>query len=247
MTRIFDALRKTQSAREPVALPPTPPVLHPVRPGGAPGRPAPERLDVIPLHSQVTLDDETLRELAALRVSLEGALAARVPRAVIFVCAQPGDGTSTVAFQFAQALAREPDLRVLLVDANLRRGSELIEGARLSVAEARTRGALDLLPLGERLRGAAPISAASFRERLEVAAGGYDWLVVDGSSLLEAPESAPLAAQVDGVVMVVRSGRSKRPVLHRALDLLRRSGAHVLGTVLNRRRLEIPDFIYRRI
>lgn len=246
MTRIFDALRKTQSAREPVALPPTPAVLQPVRPGAS-GRPAPERLDVVPLAPSGALDDEAARELSALRVSLEGALVARVPRAVIFVSAQPGDGTSTVALQFAQTLAREPDLRVLLVDANLRRGSEQIEAARVPLSEARPRGAFDLLPLGERLRGAAPISAAAFRERLEVAAGGYDWLIVDGSSLLEAPESAPFAAQVDGVVMVVRSGRSKRPVLHRALDLLRRSGAHVLGTVLNRRRLEIPDFIYRRI
>jgi hypothetical protein len=36
-------------------------------------------------------------------------------------------------------------------------------------------------------------------------------------------------------------------VLVRALDLLRRSQANVLGTVLNRRRLEIPGFLYRRI
>jgi Mrp family chromosome partitioning ATPase len=31
------------------------------------------------------------------------------------------------------------------------------------------------------------------------------------------------------------------------MEILRRSGANVLGTVLNRRRLEIPDFLYRRI
>jgi Mrp family chromosome partitioning ATPase len=36
-------------------------------------------------------------------------------------------------------------------------------------------------------------------------------------------------------------------VLARAVDLLRRAGARVLGTVLNGRRLEIPGFIYRRI
>jgi Mrp family chromosome partitioning ATPase len=36
-------------------------------------------------------------------------------------------------------------------------------------------------------------------------------------------------------------------VLARSADMLRKAGARVLGTVLNRRRLEIPDFIYRRI
>jgi Mrp family chromosome partitioning ATPase len=55
---------------------------------------------------------------------------------------------------------------------------------------------------------------------------------------------APLA---DGVVLVVRSGHTKRPVVSRAVDLLRKSGARVVGTVLNRRRLEIPGFLYRRI
>jgi hypothetical protein len=31
------------------------------------------------------------------------------------------------------------------------------------------------------------------------------------------------------------------------VDLVNRAGGRVLGIVLNRRRLEIPEFIYRRI
>jgi hypothetical protein len=31
------------------------------------------------------------------------------------------------------------------------------------------------------------------------------------------------------------------------VDLMNRAGGRVLGMVLNRRRLEIPEFIYRRI
>jgi len=49
------------------------------------------------------------------------------------------------------------------------------------------------------------------------------------------------------VVLVIRSGSTKRPVALRAAEMLRKSGVRVLGTVLNRRLLEIPDFIYRRI
>jgi Mrp family chromosome partitioning ATPase len=51
----------------------------------------------------------------------------------------------------------------------------------------------------------------------------------------------------EGVVVVVQAGRTKRPVLARSIELLRKAGGRVLGTVLNRRRLEIPGFIYRRI
>ena len=39
----------------------------------------------------------------------------------------------------------------------------------------------------------------------------------------------------------------QRPVVTRAVALLRKSGGRVLGTVLNRRIHEIPGFIYRRI
>jgi len=247
MTRIFDALRKSQAAREPAVMPPAAAVLQPLRPAVAAGRTPLELAETVPLRVESRLDEDTLREMSALRISLEGAMAARQPRALCFVSAQGGDGTSSVALQFAEALTRDPDLRVLLVDATLRRGSPAIEAARSATREARGRGALDLLPLGDRLRGGATVPVASFRALLDHVGAGYDWMIVDGSPLLESPEAAPLAAQLDGVVMVVRSGRSKRPVLHRALDLLRRSGANVLGTVLNRRRLEIPDFIYRRI
>jgi Mrp family chromosome partitioning ATPase len=247
MTRIFDALRKSQASREPAMLPAPPALVQPVRPAHSAPRPVAERLVVAPLAPAAPLDEDVLREMSGLRVSLEGLLPGRSPRSVIFVSAQGGDGTSTVALQFAQSLSREAELRVLLVDANLRRPSPLIEAARAGAGESHGRGALDLLPLGERLRRSEPVPMTVFRELIEHAGSGYDWMILDGSALLESPEVAPMAAQVDGVVMVLRSGRSKRPVLLRALDLLRRSNANVVGTVLNRRRLEIPDFIYRRI
>jgi Mrp family chromosome partitioning ATPase len=64
---------------------------------------------------------------------------------------------------------------------------------------------------------------------------------------LESPDAAVLAEVADGVVVVVQAGRTKRPVLTRSVDLVRRAGGRVLGIVLNRRRLEIPGFIYRRL
>ena len=77
--------------------------------------------------------------------------------------------------------------------------------------------------------------------------GSFEWVVIDGPSVVESPDAASLAAQVDGVIMVLHAGRAKRPVVTRAVDMLRKSGGRVLGTVLNRRVHEIPGFIYRRI
>lgn len=246
MTRIFDALKKSQATREPAVIP-APAVLHPVRPAAAPRLPV-ERVHPVPIAPVAPFDELVQREMSALRVNLEGALAARTPRSLMLVAAQPGEGTSTVAFQFAQSLSREAGLRVLLVDGNPRRSSPLYEAARAAAAPGgQGAGALDLLPLGEHWRRSGTMSTIAIRDQLEAAGAGYDWMIVDGPPLLESPEAAPLAAQLEGVVIVVRAGRTKRPVLVRALDLLRRSQANVLGTILNRRRLEIPSFLYRRI
>ena len=91
------------------------------------------------------------------------------------------------------------------------------------------------------------VSPAAIRNVLDSALGAFDWVILDGPPVVEAPDAASLAAQVDGVVMVLQAGRAKRPVVARAVEMLRKSGGRVLGTVLNRRIHEIPGFIYRRI
>jgi Mrp family chromosome partitioning ATPase len=183
----------------------------------------------------------------------------RAPRVVMLVSPQGGEGKTAVAIQFASALVHERGLRVLLVDAHARRpalsadlsggappgersGSEPGEPAPESVA-----GRLRVLPLTEENVRLGVLPPQALRDLLEAVAGDFDWVILDGPSVLETPESASLAAVADGVVIVLHGGRTKRPVLLRAVDLLRKSGGHVLGTVLNRRRLEIPGFIYRRI
>ncbi|MBI5709179.1 MAG: hypothetical protein HZC42_02600 [Candidatus Eisenbacteria bacterium] len=270
MTRIFDALRKAQATRAP-AVPigpvPVPPAPFPAGRAGTPRAAAERRVEgaedprlaVVPFTAGVALPEDVMREMTALRVSLEVGLAERMPRTVMFASSQRGEGTTTVAVQFAAALARDDRLRVLLVDAHARRpaldaGAAAASGPAGAERTALPPGAdgaaarnLDLLPLTKEQRRAGILAPAVVRDRLEALAGGYDWIVLDGPPVLESPDAAPLAAVVDGIVVVVRAGRTKRPVLSRAVDLLRRAGARVLGSVLNRRRLEIPEFIYRRI
>lgn len=245
MTRIFDALKKSQAVREPGGVP-APAVIHPVRPASLP-RTSIERLEVVPIGAVAPYDEDVRREMAALRVHLAGAVPARSPRMVMLVSGRAGEGTSTVSLQLAQSLARDASQRVLVVDANALRPSPLFETARAAAAESRERECLHLLPLAERMRRSDPMTPVAIRDLIDVSANGYDWIVLDGPPLLENPDAAPLAAQCDATLLVVRAGSTRRPVLVRSLDLLRRSQANVLGTVLNRRRLEIPDFLYRRI
>jgi Mrp family chromosome partitioning ATPase len=192
--------------------------------------------------------------MTGLRISLEAALTQQIPRTVMFLASQGGEGTSTVAAQFAQALASDERLRVLLIDAHARRPAYEPGGSLAVLREGHSsrplaHGArnLDLMPLAESPRGDRIVTPESLRASLDAVASAYDWIVVDGPPVLESPDAATLGAVTDGVLVVVQAGRTKRPVLARSVDLLNRSGGNVLGIVLNRRRLEIPEFIYRRI
>src|SRR5262245_65715552 len=119
MTRIFDALRKAETRRPPGPAPAETPAAPQPAPGWAPS-PSETALVPLPLLGGVELSEDAARETTALRLNLENALADRVTRAVMFLSAQAGEGTSTVALQFAQSLANS-DARVLFVDAHAAR------------------------------------------------------------------------------------------------------------------------------
>ncbi len=264
MSRIFDALRKAQAGRSEPATPP--PLAPPPRPamGGHPGGPAHAERAVepragTPLALSVTLDDEVVQQMTTLRIGLESALPERGCRVVIFQGPQGGEGTTTVAHQFAGTLARDRTLHILLVDANASRPTiELDPAHRIARCPVLASGMspgpdvgvvinLHALPVTAERRLTGVYSPAEARELVEHSSGSYDWVVIDGPPVLDSSDAAPLAAVADVAVLVAQAGRTKRPVLARSAELLRKAGARVVGTVLNRRQLEIPEFIYRRL
>jgi Mrp family chromosome partitioning ATPase len=174
----------------------------------------------------------------------------------MFVSAQGGEGTSTVTLQFAESLAQS-GARVLVMDAHASRPAVYAdESQRYAVLDPRIASpamagvmtpSLFAVPATEEAVRAGQVPADVVRSVLQSATGTYDWVLLDGPPVVESPDAVALAAQVDGVVFVLHAGRAKRPVVSRAVEMLRKSGGRVLGTVLNRRVHEIPGFIYRRI
>jgi non-specific protein-tyrosine kinase len=257
MTRIYDALRKAEARRppEPLAAAP-PPAQAQAQATGWDHATAESALMPLPLLGGVEMSEDAARETTALRLNLENALADRVTRSVMFVSAQGGEGTSTVALQFAQVLAHA-ESRVLFVDAHAARPVCYADDSQRygvldphiaspSLASVMTPN-LSAIPVTEEAVRNGIVSAPAIRAIIDAAVGSFDWVVIDGPPVVESPEAASLAVQVDGVVMVLHAGRVKRPVVSRAVEVLRKNGGRVLGTVLNRRVHEIPGFIYRRI
>ena len=205
------------------------------------------------------------RELSGLRFTLETALPDRATRVVQFTAAVGGEGTTTVAATFARILAQDPTQSVLLIDANLRRpGIGLFFGvpARPGLRELAGAPGADLessLVAVERwnlhVLTALPVAsehgqvfqADALRDFWARHGRHYRWVIIDAAPVLDAPETATLGTTVDTTVMVIQAARTKRGIVQRAMDVFAKAGAPVLGAVLNRRRHDIPEFIYRRL
>jgi Mrp family chromosome partitioning ATPase len=265
VSRLFQALKKAEamppavreSAPETPRTPPVAPVpmapTHPPAHAGAAVRPlGVSQRGVVTAAVRAALPDQVLREMTTLRVNFESTFPGRKPIVVAFAGAQGGEGASTVAAQFAITLAGDAQIRVLLVDASAQRPALLVAPGPLAglfepggVPDAA--GAIDAMPVSEAARNIGLVVPAELDAALQPLKSQYDWIVIDLPSVLYSADAASLAALADGVAIVVEAGRTKKPVLGRGVDLLRKAGARVIGSVLNRRQLEIPEFIYRRI
>lgn len=185
-------------------------------------------------------------------------------RMILFNGTYHSNGSSTTAATFAAMLARDSQLKVLMVDINLRSPSlhrlfKIYQAPGLS--DILTHGGqiafkiekvgpenLYLLPCGGRYtRGAALFENSGLDDFLRMIRARFDHIILAGGPYPTLPEYRAIYAKVDGVVLVIESGKTRRPVALAAKKELEEAGGRVLGVVLNRRKYYIPGWIYKRL
>jgi capsular exopolysaccharide synthesis family protein len=72
----------------------------------------------------------------------------------------------------------------------------------------------------------------------------FDFVVIDSPPLLPVSDGLLLANVADGVLLVVESKRSREQQVHEAMQRLQKTGASVLGAVLNRGTVEHGYYDY---
>ena len=85
------------------------------------------------------------------------------------------------------------------------------------------------------------------REAMEQLRSMFDWIVIDGPAVTVYSDASVLAGVADEAILVVRAERTRWEVADQAKRMLERSGLHVLGSILNRRRYYIPKMLYERL
>lgn len=188
----------------------------------------------------------------ALRASIDYLASPEEPiRTLMVVSAGAGEGKTTVASNLAAAFA-QAGKRTILVDADLRKPGVhrvflLPNNAGLSTVLRPDRSELTpFLQTTEEARllvltaGPVPPSPADLlgstrmREILLRLLERADIIVLDSAPVRAAADVAVLAQSVDGVLMVLATGRTRRAAARSAAEALERVGARVLGVALNR-------------
>ncbi len=82
---------------------------------------------------------------------------------------------------------------------------------------------------------------------LRVAKNRFEAVFIDSPNLSMFKDGAMLSSKVDGVALIIDESRDKRHVVKTSIDLLEQKKANILGFVLNKRTMAIPDFIYKRL
>jgi Mrp family chromosome partitioning ATPase len=186
-------------------------------------------------------------------------------KVILLTAPNSGSGITTSSLVLANEVARTSRGQVLLVDTSLSRnnlthhaGLEQRPGFLDQVFAAQPPGlkaciekpeklGFDFMPLGLRQQYSERLSAAPLRALFDALSAEYRFVILDGDAIYSNPDLLSLCAQVDGVVLVVRSEETRWEVAQSALQRLAQANATVLGSVFNARKHYMPKWVYDRL
>lgn len=170
------------------------------------------------------------------------------PRSIAFTSSNPGEGKSTVLSNLAMAIAAS-GRNVVLIDADLRRPrlaklfgisnraglSEVLVGEvdlDDAIREVGEHGLL-FLPSGRTPPNPSEQLGSDRMRELIAELSKTHLVLIDAPPVLPVTDSTLLATAVDGTVLVVRHGETRKDHLEVARDMLATVNARVLGVVVN--------------
>jgi len=192
-----------------------------------------------------------------LRTNIEISQADRPLKTILVTSADIGDGKTSVAANLALSIAQR-DKEVVLVDVDLRRPSvheffelpndrglvDLVSG-RAAISDVlqfkKDRKVTVLTSGGKPLNPTELLSSKKMDELLSKLEESADVVIIDGPPFIVA-DAMVMASKVDGVLLVVRPGHTRKSLALGASEQLKRAGAKVIGVVLNRIPLRGADY-----
>jgi succinoglycan biosynthesis transport protein ExoP len=223
---------------------------------GVKARPAPTAIN-FELGPQV---EEAYQRLGTNLLVSPGQPAADHPKLLGVVASRHGEGATTTAGVFASILVRRRGGRVAVVEANLRTPSfptafgvksepgliEMIRGQATLAEAAQATVVPNLFAVAAGQPTDAPASLfdcpglpASFAQLRE----SFDFVIVDLPPVNVYGDALIVGPHLDAAIIVIEADSTRVSDVERARRTLERCGVHFVGSVLNRQRNYIPNFL----
>jgi protein-tyrosine kinase len=183
-------------------------------------------------------------------------------RVLQFVGSRPGEGTSTIAREFARIAAERIGHKVLLVDADRYEGTQ----SKFYSVESKYSWMKALEESAEVGRAIHQVNDSSLFVSPACNSGtptpelfnsprfdgfwanlklNFDLVLIDSLPLSTSPDASAIASKVDGVILVLEAEKTKWRTARHVRERMERVGGNILGIVFNKRRYYIPQFIYK--
>ena len=183
-----------------------------------------------------------------LRSRLSQIAAVRPLRRVLVTSSVPAEGKTFVAANLAKSIARQPDKRVLLIDADLRasRLHRVLGAPETPGLTDYLRGDLDVLKIIQRgpegnlcfIPGGNDVTNPGdlllnerMKKLLEWVTPLFDWVILDSPPALPVHDASLIADLCDGVLFVVQAGATNFEIAEKASAEFRQK--NLIGVVLN--------------
>ncbi|WP_017792541.1 polysaccharide biosynthesis tyrosine autokinase [Leucobacter salsicius] len=171
---------------------------------------------------------------------------------ILITSTTESEGKSTFSANFALTLA-ELRSRVLLIDADFRKPritdifgvegavgltSVLLGDATFEQAKIQRRGtSLDILTAGTVPPNPSEmLTSDAMRRLIDAVALEYDYVIIDSPPILSVADAGLTSPLVDGALLVVDAGRTRRSQLAQAVTSFESAGGQIIGVVLNKAR-----------
>ncbi len=219
-------------------------------------------VDANPKADSAESEMEMEQEMIALYQTITAALPDIDHRTVLFVGSRSNEGTSTVARQLARIVSMRMGKSVLLIDLDRSRPDlHVFSKLKPEIYLQDTRGSGDqieeslarveesslyVMPLFWRtMISPKTIDQAKRVDFWEPLKDRFDLIIVDSPPASMFPDGPAIVSRVDGVILVVEAEKTRWHVALSVKEKILNSGGNILGTVFNKRRLYIPEIIYR--
>jgi protein-tyrosine kinase len=188
-------------------------------------------------------------QFRTLRSRLYQIAAIRPLKRVLVTSSVPAEGKTTVAANLVHSIMRQPDRRVLLIDADLRssRVHQLFgapsspgltdylrgEADECEVIQNGLEGNLCFIPGGTEVSNPSELLLGDrMKKLLDLVTPVFDWIILDSPPALAVHDASSLADLCDGVLFVVKAGETDHRLAEKASsEFLKKN---LLGVVLNR-------------